>query len=34
MFELFLIACIIGLYISGRTPEEWREVIKNCKEED
>ena len=34
MFELFLLGCIIYIYVSGRTPEEWRKVINECKEED
>ena len=34
MFELFLLGCIIYIYVSGRTPEEWRNVINECKEED
>lgn len=34
MFELFLIISIILIFVTGRTPEEWRKVINECKEED
>jgi len=34
MFGLFLLLSLAILIVTSLTPEEWQEVIKNCKEED
>ena len=34
MFCAYIIITLIAPLVFSKTPEEWQEIIKNCKEED